>query len=122
MPLTLNQFLWLVITLVIVVVATWLILFLHQLKRTAEEAEKALAELRHNLQEFNELQALIKEKAERVGETIESSRKIASNLAEILGFMTARVIRPSAQYWPLIFPLLQFLWRHKKKRKEKSHG
>lgn len=122
MPLTLYQFLGLVLTLVIVVVATWFILFLRQLKRTAEEAEKALAELRHNLQEFNELQALIKEKAERIGETIESSRKIASNLAEILGLVTAKLIKPASSYWPLIFPIIQFLWRQKKKRKEKSHG
>jgi uncharacterized protein YoxC len=122
MPLTLNQFLWLVITLVVVVVATWFVLFLQQLRRTAGEAEKTLAELRHNLQEFNELQAIIREKVETLGETVESSRKIASSLADILGFLAIRVVRPASRYWPLIFPILQFLWRQKKKRKEKSHG
>lgn len=122
MPLTLNQFLWLVITLVVVVVATYLVLFLNQLRKTALEAEKALTELRHNLQEFNELQAIIREKAESLGETIESSRKVASSLADILSFLALRVVRPATRYWPLIFPVLQFLWRQKKKRKEKSHG
>jgi len=122
MPLTLNQFLWLVITLVVVVVATWLVLFLRQLRRTAEEAEKTLAELRHNLQEFNELQAIIREKVETLGDTVESSRKIASSLADILGFLAIRVVKPASHYWPLIFPILRFLWRQKKKRKEKSHG
>lgn len=122
MPLTLNQFLWLVMTLVVVVVATYFVLFLHQLRKTAGEAEKALTELRHNLQEFNELQAILREKAESLGETIESSRKVASSLADILSFLAIKVVRPANRYWPLIFPVLQFLWRQKKKRKEKSHG
>lgn len=122
MPLTLNQFLWLVITVVVVVVATYFVLFLHQLRKTAGEAEKALAEFRHNLQEFNELQAMIREKAECLGETIESSKKVVSSLADIFSFLAIKVIRPATRYWPLIFPILQFLWRQKKKRKEKSYG
>ncbi len=122
MPLTLNQFLWLVITLIAVVVATWFILFLHQLRKTVGEAEKTLAELRHNLQEFNDLQAIVREKVETLGETIESSKKVASSLADILSFLAIRVVRPANRYWPIIFPILQFIWRQKKKRKEKSHG
>ncbi len=122
MPLTLNQFLWLVITLTIVVVATWLVIFLRQLKSTAEEGQKALAELRRALEEFHEVEVLIKEKVETMADTLESSRKVAASLAEILGFLATRVARPASRYWPVIFPLLQFLWRQKKKRKEKTHG
>ncbi|MGQ9471867.1 MAG: hypothetical protein ACUVR0_09285 [Candidatus Aminicenantales bacterium] len=122
MPLTLNQFLWLVITLTIVVVATWLIFFLRQLKATAEEGQKALAELRRALEEFHEVEVLIKEKVETMADTLESSRKVAASLAEILGFLAARVARPASRYWPFIFPLLQFIWRQKKKKKERIHG
>ncbi len=122
MPLTLNQFLWLVITFVIVAVATYLVIFLHQLKKTAEEGERALAELRRNLQQLEELQVLVKEKVETLGATLESSKKIAASLAEILSFFAGRLIKPASRYWPLIFPLLQFLWRKKKKRKEKTYG
>lgn len=122
MPLTLNQFLWLVITLTIVVVATWLILFLRQLKATAEEGQKALAELRRALEEFHGVEVLIKEKVETMADTLESSRKVAASLAEILGFLATRVARPASRYWPFIFPLLQFIWRRKKKKKERIHG
>ncbi len=83
-----------------------------------------LAELRRNLNEFHEIQALAKERLESLGQTLASSKKVISSLGEIMAFLSLRIVKPASRYWPVIFPLLQFLWRQRKKKKgkEKTYG
>jgi hypothetical protein len=45
-----------------------------------------------------------------------------SGISEITFFLTSKIIRPSARYWPFLFPLLRFGLQQMKKRKEKKDG
>ncbi len=122
MPLTLNQFLFLVITIAIVVAVSFLINFLIQLRKTAAEGERALAEIRELAKNLRELDLVVKEKISDLSAVLSASKKAAQNLSEAALFLTSKVIRPSSQYWPLLFPLVRFVWRQWKKRKEKKDG
>ncbi len=122
MPLTLNQFLFLVLTFVAVALAVYIIRFLAQLRRMAVEAEKTIVEARRLIANLNELQQTIKDRTEDLGEIMEASKQTVGNLAEASFMLTTRILKPASRYWPLIYPLLKFLWRRRKKRKEKKNG
>ena len=122
MPLTLNQFLLLVLTFAAVVVAVFLVRFLAQLRRAAEEGEKTMVEVRKLVENLNELDGIIKDRLVNLGEFMEASKKTAVNLSEASFFLTSRILRPSSKFWPVIFPLASFFWKHLRKRKEKRHG
>ncbi len=124
MSLTLNQFLFLVITIAVVVAVSFLVTFIAQLRKTAKEGEKTLKEIRELVKNFKETDKKIREKIDDVSETLEAAKKSAIGMSEIIGYMTAKVIRPSSKYWPLLLPLLRFGWRQikKKKKKEEKNG
>lgn len=122
MPLTLNEFLLLVLTFTAVVVAVLLVRFLAQLRRTAAEGERTMVEVRRLVENLNELDGLIKERVVELGDLMESSRRTASHLAEASFLLTTRVLAPSSRYWRLLFPVAAFLWKKSKKRKEKQNG
>jgi len=122
MQLTLNQVLFLILTIAAVVVAVFLVRFLIQLRRTAGEGEKALAEMRRLAENLNELDQVVKAKVEDLGQLVEASKNTALNLSEASVFLTTRLLRPAANYWPLVYPLLTFFWKRIRKRKEKKDG
>jgi hypothetical protein len=122
MPLTLNQFLLLVLTFAAVVVAVFLVRFLGQLRRAAEEGQKTMVEVRKLVENLNELDGMIKERLVNLGEFVEASKKTAVNLSEASFFLTTRILRPSSKFWPVVFPLASFFWKQFRKRKEKKHG
>jgi len=123
MSLTLNQFLFLVITIAVVVFVTFLVAFVLQLRRTAKEGEDTLIEIRELVRNLRETDKKLKEKMDDISLTIEATKKTALGLSEITWFLTSKVVRPSSKYWPLLFPLIRFGWRQiKKKRKEKKNG
>jgi hypothetical protein len=119
MPLTLNQFLLLVLTFTAVVVAVLFVRFLVQLKRTAAEGERTMVEVRKLVENLNELDGMIKERVVELGDLMEASRRTASHLAEASFLITTRVLAPSSRYWRLLFPAAAFIWKKLKKRKEK---
>jgi len=123
MTLTLNQALFLIITVAVVVAVVYLVRLFVQLRRTAAEGEKALAafgELARNLQELDQV---VKTQVEELGKTIAASKKAAVNVAEASSLITAKFVRPSSKYLPLILPVAQFLWRQLgKRKKERAHG
>jgi hypothetical protein len=121
MPLTLNQFLFLVITFAIVIAVVYLIRLFVQLRRTAAEGEKTLAEMRTLVKNLNDLDLLVKEKVEALGETLAASKKAAANISEASFLIASKIVRPSSKYLPLVLPVARFFWRHYKKRKEKRH-
>jgi len=122
MALNLNQVLFLILTIAAVTVAVFLVRFLIQLRRTAGEGEKTLAEMRRLAENLNELDLVVKAKVEDLGRLVEASRNTAVNLSEASMFLTTRLLRPAANYWPLVYPLLTFFWRRIRRRKEKKDG
>jgi hypothetical protein len=121
MPLTLNQFLLLVITIAVVVAVTFLVNLMRQLRKTAQEAEETLVEIRMLAAEARETSRSVQSKIEDVGELVLATKKTAVSVAEIAWFVTTKILRPSSKYWPFLFPLIRLGWRQAKKRKEEKN-
>jgi hypothetical protein len=121
MPLTLNQFLWLVITIAVVVAVTFLVNLLRQLRKTAQEAEKTMIEVKMLVAEARETSRIVQLKLEDVGELVQASKKTALNISEIAWFVTTKLLRPRSKYWPFLFPLMRLGWRQAKKFKEEKN-
>jgi hypothetical protein len=122
MAITLNQVLFLILTIAAVVVAVFLVRFLIQIRRTAGEGAKTLAEMRRLAENLNELDQVVKTKVEDLGQLVEASKNTAVNLSQASLFLTTRILKPTANYWPVVYPLLMFFWKRLKKRKEKKDG
>jgi uncharacterized protein YoxC len=122
MTLTLNQVLGIILTVAAVVAVTFLALFLNQLRRTAREGEKTLAKAQEMMEGLKEIEAKVNASLDNVGEVLATSKKAVTGLSEIMFFLTSKVIRPSARYWPFLFPLLRLGLQQMKKRKEKKDG
>ena len=121
MPLTLNQFLLLVITIAVVIAVTFLVNLLRQLRKTAREAEKTLIEVKMLVGETRETSRMLQSKIEDVGELVQASKKTAVSVSEIAWFVTTKILRPSSKYWPFLFPLMRLGWRQAKKLKEEKN-
>ena len=122
MTLTLNQVLGIILTVAAVVAVTFLSLFLNQLRRTAREGEKTLAKAREMIDGLKEIEAKVNASLDNVGEVLATTKKAALGLSEVMLFLSTKVVRPSAKYWPLLFPLVRYGWQQMKKRKEKNSG
>jgi uncharacterized protein YoxC len=120
MLLTLNQVLGIILTVAAVVAVTFLALFLNQLRRTAREGEKTLAKAQEVMDGLKEIEAKVNTSLDNVGEVLATSKKAVTGLSEITFFLTSKIIRPSARYWPFLFPLIRLGLQQMKKRKEKK--
>ena len=120
MLLTLNQTLFIVLTIAAVIVAVFLVRFLVQIRRTARQAEKALGELTTLLDELQVLERKFSARVDDMGEVLQSSKQAVAGISEIALFAATKVVRPASNYWPILYPLLRFGWRHFKKRKERK--
>ena len=120
MSLTLNQVLFIILTVAAVVAVTFLAMFLNQLRRTAREGEKTLVKAQETMDGLQAIEAKLNASLDNVGEVLATSKKAISGLSEISLFITSKVIRPSVKYWPFIFPLVRFGLQQMKKRKEKK--
>jgi uncharacterized protein YoxC len=120
MLLTLNQVLGIILTVAAVVAVTFLALFLNQLRRTAREGEKTLAKAQEMMDGLKEIEAKVNASLDNVGEVLATSKKAVTGLSEITFFLTSKIIRPSARYWPFLFPLIRLGLQQMKKRKEKK--
>ena len=123
MTLTLNQVLWIILTVAAVVVMAFLAMFLNQLRKTAREAETTIVKARGAIDELQVIESKINASLDNVGQVLAVSKKAVSGLSEASSFLSAKVIRPSAKYWPLLaLPLLRVGLTMMKKRKEKKDG
>lgn len=122
MTLTLNQVLGIILTVAAVVAVTYLVIFLNQLRRTAREGERTLIKAQEAMDELKVIEAKINASLDNVGEVLAVSKRAISGLSEISLFLTSKVIRPSAKFWPFLLPLVSFGLRQLKKRKEKKDG
>ena len=121
MSLTLNQFLWLVITIAVVIAVTFLVILLRQLRKTAQEAEKTMLEVKMLVAEARETSRSVQLKLEDVGELVQASKKAALNISDIAWFVTTKILRPRSKYWPFLYPLMRLGWRQAKKFKEEKN-
>ena len=119
MLLTLNQTLFLIISIAFVVASVFFILFLIQIRRTAREGERTLIELREVAESLKGIELKVSSRIDDVGEIFESSKKTAANLSKASLFLTMNVARPASMFWPILYPLLRLGWKQLKKRKEK---
>ncbi len=120
MVLTLNQFLLLVLTIAAVVAVTYLVLFLHQMRKTARDGSQALLEIRELARSLNETNRKVSRELDDVGEFLEASKKTAVNLSEAAFFVTTRIVKPGSKFMPFLFPLIRFGWRLMKKKKKED--
>lgn len=122
MTLTLNQALFLVLTIAFVVAVVFLIRLFAQLRKTAAEGEKALAEFADLARHLKELDLVVKDQVEALAGTIAAAKKAAVNVAEASSLITGKIFRPSSRYLPLLIPVARFLWRQVgKRKKERAH-
>jgi len=123
MPLTLNQFLFLVLTFAAVVAVTFFVIFLMQLRKTAKETTLTMLEIRSLAKNLNDSSLKINSQVDDLQDILDATKKTAVGLSEAAWFMTTKVIRPGSKYWPLIYPLIRFGWRQlKRKKKEGKNG
>jgi mannitol-specific phosphotransferase system IIBC component len=122
MLLTLNQILGIILTVAAVVAVTFLVMFLIQLRRTVREGEKTLIKAQETMDGLKAIEAKIDANLDNVGEVLTTSKKAVSGLSEIAFFVTTKIVRPSARYWPFLFPLVRLGLQQLKKRKEKRDG
>ena len=119
MLLTLNQTLFLVISIAFVVATVFLVLFLVQVRRTAREGERTLVELRELAEGLKGIEQKVNSRIDDVGEILETSKKTVAGLSSATLFLTTKIVRPASKYWPIIYLLARLGWRQLKKRKEK---
>ncbi len=122
MPLTLGQVLGVVLSFAGVVAIVFLILFLNQLRKTAREGEKTLIKAQEAMDGLQAIEAKLNASLDSAGEVLAMSKKAVSGISEAAFFVTSKVIRPTARYWPFVFPLVRFGLQQWKKRKEKKDG
>ena len=122
MLLTLNQVLGIILTVAAVVAVTFLVLFLNQLRKTAREGEKTLVKAQETMDGLKEIEVKINAGLDNAGEVLAASKRAVTGLSGITYFLTSRIIRPSARFWPFLFPLLSFGLHQMKRKKEKKDG
>jgi hypothetical protein len=122
MPLTLGQVLGVVLSFAGVVAIVFLILFLNQLRKTAREGEKTLIKAQETMDGLQAIEAKLNASLDSAGEILTMSKKAVSGISEVTFFLTSKVIRPTAKYWPFVFPLVRLGLQQLKKRKEKKDG
>ncbi len=123
LTLTLNQVLFLILTVAFVIIAVFLVRFLIQLRRTAIEGQKTLERAQVLMSGMEEIEAKLNASLDEIGQIVQTTKKAATGVSEVARFVGTNVIRPSAKYWPIIFPLVSLAWRQiNRKRKEKKDG
>ena len=122
MSLTLSQFLLLILTFAAVVAVTYLVMFLNQLRKTAREGEKTLAEVHELVVNLNATSKQVNQKIEEVGEVVEAARKAAVGISDASVFFSNRIMKPASRFWPFVVPLIRLIWRQRKKKKEEKNG
>ncbi|MCK7534207.1 MAG: hypothetical protein MZV63_25890 [Marinilabiliales bacterium] len=123
MTLTLNQALLIILTVAAVVAAVFLVRLFAQLRRTAAEGEKALAEFAELARHLKELDLVVKEQVEELAKTISASKAGGGQCRRSLVPHHVQVRSTAVQISSLILPVARFLWRQVgKRKKERAHA
>jgi len=121
MTLTLNQFLFLILTLAAVVAVVFIVMLLIQLRRTALEAQKAMAEFHELARGLQTLQSSIQERVDDLGRIVDASKKAAGFVSQAGQFLSGGALKPASKIWPVLIPIAGFLFRRWKSRKEEKN-
>lgn len=119
MPLTLNQILFIILTVAAVVAVIFLVQLFTQLRKTAAEAEKTLIEVRVLAKNLSELDFVVKARVDELGDALRASKKAALGISEVSFQITSKLFQPSWKLLPLLLPAARFVLQHLKKRKDK---
>ncbi len=122
MTLTLDQVLWIILTVSAVVAVVFLVLFLIQLRKTAREGEKTLIKAQEAMDELKVIEAKINVGLDGVGEVLATSKRAVAGISGVTNFLGSNVIRPSARFWPILFPLISLGLRKMKKKRRIKDG
>ncbi len=122
MTLTLNQVLWIILTVAAVVTVVFLVLFLIQLRKTAREGEKTLIKAQEAMDELKVIEAKLNVSLDAVGEVLATSNRAVARISGATHFLTSGMIRPTARFWPILFPLLSLGLRKLKKKRRNKDG
>jgi hypothetical protein len=120
MPLTLNQILFIILTIAAVVAVVFLVQLFIQLRRTAAEAEKTMVEVRALTKNLSELELVVKNRVDEMGDTLKVARKAAMGLSEASLRLTSKMMPFPGKYLPFIFPAVRFVMKSLKKNKENT--
>lgn len=118
MMLTLNQTLFIVLTVAAVVAVVFLVRLLIQLRKTAREGERALAEIRDLAVSLKELERKANARMDDLGDFVTSTKKLTAGLAQAGLFLSTKVASPASRFLPVLFPLLLMGLRRLKQKKE----
>ncbi|MGD0781534.1 MAG: hypothetical protein ABSA30_01600 [Candidatus Aminicenantales bacterium] len=116
-----TQILLIVLTAAAVIAVVFLVLLFIQLRRTAAEAEKTLAEVRVLTQHLSELDLEVKARVEELGDTFRVSRKAAIGLSEATMMVSSKLLPAPAKFLPFVLPVARFVVRQMKKKKENRY-
>jgi len=120
--MTLTHILLIVLTVAGVVSVVFLVRLLIQLRTTAGEAEKTLAEVRVLVQNLTELDLEVKARVEELRDTLQVSRTAAVGLSEAtIMQVTSKLLPAPVRFLPFVLPVARFAVRQMKKRKDKNH-
>ena len=110
----------LVLTLAAVILVTFLVGLLIQLRKTARKASSTIEEFGELAKRLNQTTAKVEGKLENVDTLIQTTRKAAEGLSEVAWFATTKLIRPSSKFWPYIFPFIKLGLRQVRQQKQKK--
>ena len=119
MPLT--DILLIVLIAASIVAVIFLVRLLIQLRTTAVEAEKTLAEARVLVQHLSELDLEVKARVEELGDTLGLSRKAVIDISEATMLVNSKLLPAPVKFLPFVLPAVRFVMRQMKKRKEKHY-
>jgi hypothetical protein len=122
MTLTLNQVLSIILTVAAVVAVIFLVQFLIQLRKTAREGEKTLIKAQEAMDELKVIEAKINVGLDSVGDVLATSKRAVAGISGVTNFLGSSVIRPSARFWPILFPLISLGLRKMKKKRRNKDG
>lgn len=119
MSLSLNQILFIVLTIAAVVAVTSLVFLFAQLRRTAREGEKALTEIRSLTEQLKQTSDSVLERIEHTDGVIKGTQKFIDGLGDMTQMALTKLVMPSSKYWPFLAPLARTAWKLYKKDRNK---
>ncbi|MCJ7680601.1 MAG: hypothetical protein MUP70_07750 [Candidatus Aminicenantes bacterium] len=124
MSLTLNQLLFIILTIAAVVAVTSLVFLFAQIRRTYREGEQTLSEIRSLTEQLKLTNDAVQEKLKHADGVILGTQKFVDGMGDMTQMVLTKLIMPSSKYWPFLAPLARTAWRmyNKDKNKRRTHN
>ena len=119
MTLTLNQVLWIILTVAAVVAVIFLVQFLIQLRKTAREGEKTLIKAQEAMDELKVIEAKINVSLDNVGEVLATSKRAVAGISGVDEFPRLQRDPADGEILAHTLPALESRPAENEKKKEK---